>query len=154
MLELLEQSFLRYDGTGPIPAQIVAWMKKSAELRELVKRASEAGDLREDGGLQTRSPTLHAQARERWYVPDPNKAIDLEKLRIRALLREFAAYTEGRGKLKQFRTEAVKVGFKQAWADRDYQTIVRVAERLPESVLQEDPDLLMYYDNASLRVGP
>jgi hypothetical protein len=31
-------------------------------------------------------------------------------------------------------------------------TIVRVAERLPESVLQEDPDLLMYFDNASLRV--
>ncbi len=31
-------------------------------------------------------------------------------------------------------------------------TIVRMAERLPESVLQEDPDLLMYYDNAGLRV--
>jgi hypothetical protein len=27
-----------------------------------------------------------------------------------------------------------------------------VAERLPERVLQEDPDLLMYYDNATLRV--
>ncbi len=27
-----------------------------------------------------------------------------------------------------------------------------VAERLPESVLQEDPQLLMYYDNASARV--
>lgn len=154
MLELLEQNFLRYEGEGPIPAQIVAWMKKSAELRELVKRESEAGGLREDGGLDTSSPTLHAQARDRWYVPDPNKAIDLEKLRMRTLLREFAGYSDGRGKLKLFRTEAVKAGFKQAWADRDYQTIVRVAERLPESVLQEDPDLLMYYDNASLRVSP
>ena len=33
----------------------------------------------------------------------------------------------------------------------DYATIVSVAERLPESVLQEDADLLMYYDNAMLR---
>jgi hypothetical protein len=26
-----------------------------------------------------------------------------------------------------------------------------VAQRLPESVLQEDPSLLMYYDNALMR---
>jgi len=89
----------------------------------------------------------------RWYVPDPNKATDLEKLRQRALLREFAECTEGRGRLRKFRTEAVRAGFADAWHRRDYATIVKVAERLPERVLQEDPDLLMYYDNASLRVG-
>ena len=33
----------------------------------------------------------------------------------------------------------------------DCRTIVRVAERLPPSVLQEDAGLLMYYDNALLR---
>ena len=32
-------------------------------------------------------PTLRAKAKDRWYVPDPNKAGDLEKLRERALLR-------------------------------------------------------------------
>ncbi|MCX6028266.1 MAG: DNA methyltransferase [Chloroflexi bacterium] len=90
----------------------------------------------------------------RWYVPDPNKAEDLEKLRLRGLLREFQDYVEGRGRLRQFRTEAVRAGFGQAWHDRDFATIVKVAERLPEDVLQEDPDLLMYYDNASLRVRP
>ncbi|MBC7260900.1 MAG: DNA methylase, partial [Chloroflexi bacterium] len=89
----------------------------------------------------------------RWYVPDPNRASDLEKLRHKALLREFATYTEGRGRLKQFRTEAVRAGFADAWRRQDYQTIIRVAERLPESVLQEDAELLMYYDNAQLRVG-
>jgi hypothetical protein len=90
----------------------------------------------------------------RWYVPDPNKAEDLEKLRLRGLLREFQGYVEGRGRLRQFRTEAVRAGFAQAWRERDFATIVKVAERLPEEVLQEDPDLLMYYDNASLRVRP
>ncbi len=88
----------------------------------------------------------------RWYVPDPNRASDLEKLRQRALLREFAQYVEGRGRLRQFRTEAVRAGFADGWHRRDYATIVKVAERLPEAVLQEDPDLLMYYDNATLRV--
>ncbi|TEU11066.1 MAG: DNA methylase [Anaerolineales bacterium] len=87
-----------------------------------------------------------------WYVPDPNRAGDLEKLRQRALLREFAEYTEGRGRLRKFRTEAVRAGFADAWRRRDYAVIVKVAERLPERVLQEDPDLLMYYDNATLRM--
>ncbi|MFQ5859138.1 MAG: DNA methylase, partial [Anaerolineae bacterium] len=86
-----------------------------------------------------------------WYVPDPNKASDLEKLREKALLREFNEYVEGRGRLRQFRTEAVRAGFAAAWRRRDFDTIVKVAERLPERVLQEDPELLMYYDNAGLR---
>lgn len=147
--DLLEQNFLRYDGDGAIPAQIVGWMKKSAELRELLS----ALPIREDGGVETTSAKLLAAARDRWYVPDPNKAIDLEKLRTKMLLREFAEYANGKGKLKLFRTEAVRAGFAQAWRERDYSAIVRVADRLPESVLQEDPDLLMYYDNASMRVG-
>ncbi len=89
---------------------------------------------------------------DRWYVPDPNKQSDLEKLRERGLLREFEVYAAGRGKLKAFRSEAVRAGFSAAWRNRDYATIVRVAQRLPEAVLQEDAQLLMYYDNASTRV--
>ncbi len=85
MIELLEQNFLRSDGDGPLPAQIVGWMRKSAGLRELIEQQVVAGMLREDGGLETHEIRLLAQARDRWYVPDPNKAIDLEKLRIRAL---------------------------------------------------------------------
>jgi hypothetical protein len=88
---------------------------------------------------------------DRWYVPDPERGEDLEKLRERSLLREFGEYVGGKGRLKVFRTEAVRAGFKRAWAERDYNTIVQVAGRLPESVLQEDPGLLMYYDNALMR---
>lgn len=89
----------------------------------------------------------------RWYVPDPNKQLDLEKLREKALLREFEEYKASKQKrLKTFRTEAVRAGFKAAWAARDYKTIVAVAQKLPEDVLQEDQTILMYYDNASMRV--
>ncbi len=89
--------------------------------------------------------------RERWYVPDPARQGDLEKLRERSLLREFGEYAQGRGRLKVFRTEAVRAGFKHAWHERDYNLIVKVADRLPPSVLQEDASLLMYYDNALMR---
>jgi hypothetical protein len=88
---------------------------------------------------------------DRWYVPDPAHQEDLEKLRERSLLREFGEYAQGKGRLRVFRTEAVRAGFRHAWHERDYRLIVKVAERLPESVLQEDADLLMYYDNALMR---
>lgn len=135
---LLNQNFLCYDGAGPVPEQIHAYLSSNwKELRNLSK-----GD-----------PGLRAKARDRWYVPDPNKAGDLEKLRDKALLKEFDAYKEEKKKLKVFRLEAVRAGFKKAWADRDYATIVAVAEKIPSSVLEEDPKLLMWYDQATTRIG-
>ncbi|MHC1596360.1 MAG: DNA methyltransferase [Candidatus Syntropharchaeales archaeon] len=89
----------------------------------------------------------------RWYIPDPNKQSDLEKLREKSLFKEFATYREGTGKLKQFRTEAVRAGFKRCWAERDYGTIVSMGARLPPLILQEDSTLLMYSDNAITRGG-
>ncbi len=90
-------------------------------------------------------------AEGKWYVPDHNKASDLEKVRQRALLKEFKEYTESTGRLRVFRSEAVRAGFADCFKRQDYEIIITVAERLPEDVLREDPDLLMYYDSALLR---
>jgi hypothetical protein len=88
-------------------------------------------------------------AKDRWYVPDPNRARDLEKLREAALHKEFEIYKQnGSKKLKVFRLEAVRAGFGKAWHDKDYGTIIEAAKKIPETVLQEDPKLLIYYDNA------
>ena len=115
LLELLQQNFLPYDGNGPVPEQIHAYLSSNwKELRNLSKD----------------DPALRAKARDRWYVPDPNKAGDLEKLREKALLKEFEAYKQEKKKLRIFRLEAVRVGFKKAWADRDYATIVLVADKI------------------------
>lgn len=136
--ELLGQNFLCYDGNGPVPEQIHAYLSSNwKELRNLAKD----------------DPALRAKARDRWYVPDPNKAGDLEKLREKALLKEFDAYKQEKKKLKVFRLEAVRAGFKKAWADRDYATIVAVADKIPANVLEEDPKLLMWYDQATTRMG-
>jgi hypothetical protein len=82
----------------------------------------------------------------RWYVPDIRKAGDVERLRQKSLLKEFESYMGSKGKLKVFRSEAIRAGFSKLWKEKDYKTIVIIAERLPEATIQEDPNLLMYYD--------
>jgi len=137
--ELLEQNFLRYDGKGEVPNQIHSYLSTNfKELRNLPKD----------------DESLRAKGKDRWYVPDPNKAGDLEKLRERSLLKEFEDYrTSTQKRLKVFRLEAVRAGFKKAWQERDYATVITVARKIPENVLQEDPKLLMWYDQALTRSG-
>ncbi len=122
-----------------MPSQIHSYLSTNfKELRNLTKD----------------DPTLIAKASDRWYIPDPNKQIDLEKLREKSLLNEFETYRSSKErKLKLFRTEAVRAGFKAAYDNQDYKTIVSVAAKLPDIVLQEDEKLLMYYDVASMRLG-
>jgi predicted RNA methylase len=137
--ELLEQNFLCYDGKGAVPSQIHSYLSSNfKELRNLPKDAAD----------------LCSKAKGRWYVPDPNKVGDLEKLRERSLLREFENYrTSSQRRLKVFRLEAVRAGFRKAWQERDYATIITVARKIPENILQEDPKLLMWHDQAVTRLG-
>jgi hypothetical protein len=89
----------------------------------------------------------------KWYIPDVNKATDVMRLREKKLVKEFEEYLDTTGKLKKFRTEAVRAGFAKLWKDRNYDLIVKTAERLPEEVVQEDEKLLMYYDISLSRLG-
>jgi hypothetical protein len=88
----------------------------------------------------------------RWYIPDTTKECDVAKLREKKLWKEFEGYMNSKGKLKLFRSEAVRAGFSRLWKDKNYQAIVDIAERLPEQTIQEDPNLLMYYDISLSRV--
>ena len=88
----------------------------------------------------------------RWYIPDRTKEGDVAKLREKNLLKEFESYMNSKGKLKLFRSEAIRVGFSRLWKDKNYQAIVDMAERLPEQTIQEDDKLLMYYDISLSRV--
>lgn len=89
----------------------------------------------------------------RWYIPDPKKAADLEKLRRRSLLREFEGYLSGTGKLTRFRSEAVRAGFDDAWDRREFDLIAKIGKRIPSDVLVEDPTLRYFVDNAELLVA-
>ncbi len=88
----------------------------------------------------------------RWYIPDVTKEGDVTKLREKKLWREFEGYLGSKGKLKLFRSEAIRVGFARLWKDKNYQAIVDMAERLPEQTVQEDPNILMYYDISLSRI--
>jgi DNA modification methylase len=165
MSALLDQNFLCYEGTGEVPSQIHAYL------------STQFKDLR---NLSKDHPQLKAKAKNRWYVPDPRKNVDVETLRNKRLLEEFWTYlpdgytapalTANKGqtlpgltvprpkipkgkKLKELRSEAVRVGFKHCYQQKDYTTILVVAEMIPDSVLNEDEQLQMIYDTAVTRSG-
>jgi len=135
----LAQNFFLYDGTGEVPGQIHSYLSTNfKELRSLPKDA----------------PALRAKAKNRWYVPDPRKAGDLERLRDNALLKEFDQYRDaGQRSMKVFRLEAIRAGFRRAWREQDYATIIAVAGKIPEVALREDSKLLMWFDQAQTRTA-
>ena len=138
LFALLEDNFLRYDGSGDVPSQIHSYLSTNFK------------DLR---GLEKGDPRLKAKAKDRWYVPDPSNAKDLEQRRERSLLKEFESYKSAPGrKLKEFRLEVLRAGFKTAWGAKDYKTIIGVAQKIPEDALQEDEKLLLWYDQALTRM--
>lgn len=90
--------------------------------------------------------------KKRWYIPDVKKEGDVAKLREKKLWKDFENYLSSKGKIKSFRSEAIRVGFARLWKEKNYQAIVDMAERLPEQTIQEDPNILMYYDISLSRV--
>lgn len=134
---LLQDNFLRFDGVGPVPSQIHSYLSTNHK---------------ECRGRDKNDALLVAKAEDRWYVPDPNKAQDLEQKRDKALLKEFDVYQAATGRrLKEFRLEVLRAGFKAAWGRKDYATIIKVAQKIPEESLQEDEKLLLWYDQALTR---
>jgi DNA modification methylase len=160
---LLDQNFLKYDGHGEVPSQIHSYLSTQfKDLRNLPKDSAQ----------------LQAKAKDRWYVPDPAKAIDREEVRNKQLRKEFwdlcteagiarpsgptaqrtlplltptSAKKTGRKKLKEVRTEAVRLGFKECFAAKDYATILAIAGHLPANVIEEDEQLQMMHDMAEMR---
>ena len=138
LIGLLEANFIQYDGVGDVPSQIHSYLSSNFK------------DLR---GLEKSSLQLVTKAKDRWYVPDPNKAQDLEKKRERSLLKEFELYRAFTGrKLKEFRLEVLRAGFKTAWSSKNYKDIIAIAQKIPEEALQEDEKLLLWYDQALTRL--
>jgi DNA modification methylase len=134
---LLENNFLKFEGATDVPSQIHSYLSSNYK------------DLR---GLEKNDSRLIIKAQDRWYVPDPNKAQDLEKKRDKALLKEFEEYQKSSGrKLKEFRLEVLRAGFKIAWGAKNYKAIIDIAQKIPEEALQEDEKLLLWYDQALTR---
>lgn len=135
----LYQEPLTYSQLQPL------YMKEAQRVWEKHEQPMELQTILEENFVEEQDET--------WRVPDSKKQSDLEQIRNRALLKEFQQYHDSKGKLKIVRTEALRAGFKEAWQNKDYSTIVQMAKRIPDAVIQEDQALLMYFDNASLMMG-
>ena len=79
---LLEQNFIKFDGEAQIPPQIHSYLSTNfKDLRNLTKD----------------DPVLLQKAKDRWYVPNPEREEDLQKLRERDLLKQFEGYKTDTG---------------------------------------------------------
>lgn len=135
---LLQDNFIEYTGDGPVPNQIHSYLSSNWKGMR---------------GLAKDDPDLRREAIGRWFVPDPNKLQDVEARREKALMREFDTYKAHKGKkMKEIRLEVMRVGFKAAWAAKDYRTIIDVSAKVPDEVWQEDERLMMLHSMAETRL--
>ncbi|WP_207425050.1 DNA methyltransferase [Pedobacter sp. SYSU D00535] len=145
----------------------IEWLKD-----RLRKRAQKYQDIMPDFRIATQSlrkgdtlPELKdilnenfiQEADGTWRTPDPNEAKDREALRLKVLLKEFNGYVAAINqpkakKLKEVRVEALRAGFKNSWELKNFKTIVILGDMIPQNILLEDEQLLMYYDIAKDRV--
>ena len=91
-----------------------------------------------------------------WRLPNIQDDVDKDKLREKALLKEFKVYVEAASKpharIKEVRVEAIRAGFKKCYMEKDFATIVLVGDKIPQNLLTEDDILLQFYDIARTRV--
>ena len=141
----------------------IEWLKD-----RLRKQSQKYQDIMPDFRIATQSlrkgdtlPELQAILNENfiqnsdgsWRTPDPNEAKDREALRLKVLLKEFNTYVSAINqpkakKLKEVRVEALRAGFKNCWDLKEFKTIVSLGDMIPQNILLEDEQLLMYYDIA------
>lgn len=126
-----------YQELQPKWMQAIGAVRKNDIIPEL-KQLLEENFIEEDGG--------------KWRLPNIQDDKDLEALRTKALLREFKLYVEAvdkpKSKIKEARVEALRTGFKQCYVDKDFETIVRVGNKIPQNLRDEDEVLLQFYDIA------
>lgn len=145
----------------------VAWIKEKLETEhlkynELMPAFRKANTATRKGEKEFELKTILEEnfielENGSWRTPDPNEAKDREHMRTKALLKEFDHYLVELGngkvkKLKDVRLEALRAGFKNSWEKKDWGTIVNIADKIPQNLLMEDEQLLMYYDIAKDRM--
>lgn len=133
---ILEDNFLQYDGDPVMPERLVRYLRANYPKYR--------GDSVTD--------EMRQKMKEHWYVPDPNRMADIEKIRQKKLWKEFEGYVEESRKsskrLKTFRSEVVKAGFQTLWTTKDYAAIVLVGDHLPATAVNEDLFLTQFISNA------
>ena len=92
----------------------------------------------------------------KWRLPNSQDDADMDALRRKALMREFNLYRDQalrpKSKLREVRVEAIREGLSQCYKAKDFATIVAVCNKIPENLLNEDPQILMFYNMAQNKI--
>lgn len=110
--------------------------KKGDQIPELMQILQE-NFIKEDSG--------------KWVIPDAENQAHKTEMRNKRLRKQFDLFVEQAQRARRLtdtNIEALRFGFDECYKQKDFATILKVAEKLPESLLMEDEKLLMYYDIA------
>lgn len=91
----------------------------------------------------------------KWVIPDFENQAHKTEYRNKRLRKQFALFVEQAGRARRLtdtNLEALRFGFTECYKEKDFVTIVKVAEKLPETLLMEDDVLLRYYNIAISRI--
>lgn len=139
---LLERQRNSEQEIHPLWMKEVAGNMRSGDLLPEMRTVLEENFLKDENG--------------KWYVPNPENEVDLEKLRNKRLLKLFEVYkieaAKPKAKIKEVRVEALRAGFKQCYQEKDFKTIVLIGDKIPNNLLMEDEVLLQFYDIASSKI--
>lgn len=144
----------------------IEWLRNHLRDKPLTYQQIQPGWMQAINGLRKGDilPELGALLEENfiqepngaWRLPNIQDDVDKDKLREKALLKEFKIYVEAANKpharIKEVRVEAIRAGFKKCYMDKDFATIVMVGDKIPQNLLTEDDILLQFYDIARTRV--
>ncbi len=137
----LREESQTYQDIQPDWMQAISGIRKGDILPELSELLEE-NFIEESGG--------------KWRLPNIQDDVDKDKLREKALLKEFKVYVDAaskpRARIKEVRVEAIRAGFKKCYMEKDFATIVMVGDKIPQNLLTEDDILLQFYDIARTRV--
>jgi len=93
----------------------------------------------------------------KWRLLNMQDDVDKEAKRTKDLLKIFRQYAEDakkpKTKFKLARREALRVGFKQCYIEKDFQTIVQIWDKIPQDLRDQDEVLLQFYEIALNKVS-
>ena len=146
--------------------EAVLWLKD-----KLTREPLEIGDLQNDykklttesqakkgqkklPELQTVLKDYFIETDDKWRIPDPTNAADIQQKRKDRLLKDFRRYIEeatGSKRLKDVRIEVLRVGFMDCFERQAWETMLKVGGKIPEDLLYEDERLYNFYQTAESR---
>jgi DNA modification methylase len=115
---------------------------------EILKHLSPTNQIRREPREILEENFILDEESGKWRLPNPDEAQLLAQAKERRLIQEFQAFLrewQENGRLPKLPSQpALKTGMKRLYAERDYQTLAQLGEKIPEAALDAELKALIW----------